>query len=1739
MTSHSIQSLGRALPFKTLALAALSAFALLAPSAQASVAYGSINNFDTVNDTGHECHGFEIELDDIHSTNITYTFNWNHYGVPHITEDNSVPGHPKVFIRWESAKKPDGTWAAYTAIPSGPIAPTNGHMFTNPSVNFGGEHFGAGYTANPSAIIYHWLIDNGSGTLVRGGLVNVSTPVFTYIPAAAAAPAQVQAVIAPPVPPAPPPLEFGNASWVKEIRTTTHNANKVKLRDLVSDDPENPNDKNWRNGEPDEVEAEWQVLQKDSGKADGGANAALAGAPEALPNGDEVVTRRYEFYKYVGPMDNETGEAMAQTVAADGIHGVGTKLINGVNVDLANTVIVGEFTGSQMAGVDVNGQLGLIDHLQDGKKNAAYTARTVVIPGAAPANITTEGALPAGMTFNTASGVISGTPTASGTFSFKVNAADGVSPDVTKSYTFSIAAVGAALPAHSIVDTAAAPIGSGTTTGDGSFAPGTDVTVTATEAAGFYFVNWTDNGTVVSTTASYTFTIDVNHSLVANFAPLAAQYYIGTVAVPVEGGTTAGDALADEGTDITVVATPIAGFTFTNWTENGAVVSATPSYTFTVAADRALEANFAPVVIHTISTSAAPVAGGSTSGGGSLANGSSATVVATPNAGYFFINWTEGGAQVSAAASYTFTVTGNRTLAANFGVIGAALRTITTTISPAGSGTTSGAGTYADGSSATVVATANPGYKFSKWKEGGGTANSAASYTFTVNGDRTLQAVFTVSYSITSSAFPANGGNTEMDSSSYKPGDNVVAVATPAAGYTFVNWTDGGAQVSTSATYTFPATGNRVLVANFQPVGGVVIGTSAAPLAGGSVAGGGGYVIGNNVTVSALANAGYSFTNWTETGTVVSTSPSFSFTAAANRSLVANFQVRTSVTITASGWPIAGGNVTGGGSFFTGDSVTLDAAPNAGYVFTHWTEGGTVLSSAPALSFSAAANRTLVANFVLGYNIGADVAPILSGTTSGGGVVNKGASTALGATANAGYTFLHWTNSAGAIVSSSASYTFTPTASDTFTANFEAPVLGVHFDFDSGAPDALLHQAAPFAQTVAGLTASFSSPNASSPTVENATTTGYTLSKFSGKYLAPSSSTGTVIDVSFDQPVTGVELHFATVEDPSVAVGSTVQLTAFDNTSGAPVLVGTAIAHGTTEAGDSLPSGKLSYNSGGAAFTSIRLELNGLPDGAQKFLIDNLVASPGGSTGGTMLLANPNWNITLSDFGYSDYCLDNTPGFEGREYLSGEWGSAIGYTRNGATVSPKWFEPNFLFPDWKTNSNFTVVQGIHLSGTNIDGLPIAESVISNGDLQVTLRFEMTDTVVGTPMGVTAASAAGAPNSINSNRYVLNQTFTIKNTSGTTVSNLQLFQLLHGFTAENGVYGNHAHAGKLNTYQYDVTLAGVDAGSAGTSSSSSGLEDYIGFHSKVAPSAFEIGAYGIEGNGIDDHSMGKPSDGVHLSIEDNWQSGTFLARKNRDTFAPAARWVAGGQRWELGSLADGQSVSFDIVLSLLTGTTVKITGGGGNTHPGGGSCNGGSTHVGGADFEFEDIDQEGTFFGNYSEADDNELNERESDGEFALPMFEKPVTTSTQLWNLKYTGTHTGLIHLTFHYNPALLPPGYDEMKLTIRHFTNGAWEQLVGKVDTVKKTITVTTASLSPFVLAVPTANAIPRVISTPTAGGNLQLTWTSDTTGWTLQESTDLINWTASDHAINTVDNVSTVNVVGPGTIFYRLAHP
>lgn len=429
---------------KTLLIMALSCYASLT---QASTAYGTLNNFDAVNDTGVETHGFEIEIDDVRSTSVTYTYDYNHYGHPIITEDLSDPLHPKTFVRYESKKTANGAYASYTAVPKGSFPVTNGHQCTNPSVNDGCEHFGVGYYG-AGAVKYNWLIDDPlhPGILIHGPAVQVGTPTWTYVPPVLAQPARVIAVIPAPPAPIPPAKQYGKPSWVKVIKTKTHNNKDVALEELISDDKDGDGKDDWTNGEEAEVESEWYLLQTNS-KGDNKKDELAAKKPDELKNGDEKVTRRYEFYKYKGSantIDGENGEAMCDQVAADDLHGVGVVDVttdaegHSHSVDCSTEELIGDYTGAQMAGFAVQAPLGLIEHIEDGKVNKAYTDRTVVVGGNTPYVTKVTGDFPLGLEIDSETGVLSGTPTESGVFAFKVEATDKDNNAVSKDYTITI-----------------------------------------------------------------------------------------------------------------------------------------------------------------------------------------------------------------------------------------------------------------------------------------------------------------------------------------------------------------------------------------------------------------------------------------------------------------------------------------------------------------------------------------------------------------------------------------------------------------------------------------------------------------------------------------------------------------------------------------------------------------------------------------------------------------------------------------------------------------------------------------------------------------------------------------------------------------------------------------------------------------------------------------------------------------------------------------------------------------------------------------------------------------------------------------------------------------------------------------------------------------------------------------------------------------------------------------------------
>ncbi len=435
---------------KTRFLALVFASMAYAASASAGTFFGALSNFDAVNDTAATCNGFEIELDDIRSQDVTYTFQFQRYGVPKIAEDtfldvNNV-SHPRTFVRWMSAyDQVNHVFTQRTLPAAAGFANTGGHLCFGANVVNGSpydlsgcEHFGLGTLKNPSNTVYRWMKEDPTtpGNLIAlGNPVTIPAPVWT-VPAG---PNPVVAAVVP-VPPPPavvpvpylPNAEFGIAVWAKVFETES--ADTGDLDHLTSDDPAVPGNEGPVQPPNAVTEIEWQILQTDSMNP----TANELTSERALGTGNESVTRRYEFYKYIGLYDTNpdggSNEALCANVAADGQHGT----LGNNGIDCSAMVVVGDYIGAQNAAVDVALPLAANGaNLNDGEVGVQYPNRPLVFGGSGgPYSIEFSGAgtLPAtdaGNDFmlDPLTGVLNGgIPNGTGTSTFTIHATDLVDP---------------------------------------------------------------------------------------------------------------------------------------------------------------------------------------------------------------------------------------------------------------------------------------------------------------------------------------------------------------------------------------------------------------------------------------------------------------------------------------------------------------------------------------------------------------------------------------------------------------------------------------------------------------------------------------------------------------------------------------------------------------------------------------------------------------------------------------------------------------------------------------------------------------------------------------------------------------------------------------------------------------------------------------------------------------------------------------------------------------------------------------------------------------------------------------------------------------------------------------------------------------------------------------------------------------------------------------------------------------
>ena len=637
------------------------------------------------------------------------------------------------------------------------------------------------------------------------------------------------------------------------------------------------------------------------------------------------------------------------------------------------------------------------------------------------------------------------------------------------------------------------PSNAGSASGDGEFIVGDTCTLNARPNPGYSFTNWTKNGEVVSTDATFSFLVSESASYVANFSlnsytltinykyadgsPAASthtesvNYNVDySVASPTITGYTPDLAVVtgtmgtqnvtvdvtysinsylltinykyEDGTPAATTHTEnvnynvdysVASPTITGYTPDLAVVTGTMG-TQNVTVDVTYSINS-----YQITATANPSVGGTVTGGGTYNHFDEVTLTATANEGYTFTGWDDGVQD----AQRTVTVTGPAEYVANFQLNS---YQITATAYPSVGGTVTGGGTYNHFETCTLTATPNEYYNFTNWTKNGQVVSTNASYSFTVTDGGTYIANFTrVNHQITATANPAESGIVS-GAGSYAHGSTCTLTATANTGYAFSSWTKNGTVVSSSPSYSFTVTEDAAYVANFTPIM-YTITVSADPSIGGTAYGNGTYLYNENCTVSAISNAGYTFTNWTKNGTVVSTDATYTFPVTENANLVAHF-TQDHYTVTVSVDPQEAGTASGGGSFTYGETCTLTATPNTGYAFVNWTKNGTVVSSNANYSFTVTSDGSYVAHFSIArYTLTVLAEPAEGGTVHGGGNYDYGQIATLRAFANNGYTFVNWTKD-GVVVSSNAIYSVSVREDAVYVANFLADTFEIKANTD-------------------------------------------------------------------------------------------------------------------------------------------------------------------------------------------------------------------------------------------------------------------------------------------------------------------------------------------------------------------------------------------------------------------------------------------------------------------------------------------------------------------------------------------------------------------------------------------------------------------------------------------------------------------------------------------------------------------
>ena len=283
----------------------------------------------------------------------------------------------------------------------------------------------------------------------------------------------------------------------------------------------------------------------------------------------------------------------------------------------------------------------------------------------------------------------------------------------------------------------------GSVAGNGTYAEGTEVSISATAYEHNHFVSWNDG----NTDNPRTITVTEDAMYIATFA--IDQFTIAVSANDYVMGTASGTGTYNYGTERQISAAPSAHYHFVSWNDGNTdnprtiIVTQNAAYTARFAIDQ-----------HTITVASSNTSMGTASGGGTYDYGASRQISASPSAHYHFVQWNDG----NTTNPRTINVTADATYTAEF-----AIDEFTVTVSANNNymGTVAGGGTYDYGTELQISAVPATCNRFVQWNDG----NTESPRTITVVGNTSYTAVFEtyqLTVSLSAEQIACNGGTANI-----------------------------------------------------------------------------------------------------------------------------------------------------------------------------------------------------------------------------------------------------------------------------------------------------------------------------------------------------------------------------------------------------------------------------------------------------------------------------------------------------------------------------------------------------------------------------------------------------------------------------------------------------------------------------------------------------------------------------------------------------------------------------------------------------------------------------------------------------------------------------------------------------------------------------------------------------------------------------------------------------------------